>query len=601
MDPGLTPPTVEFYYPTGLAISPGRNALYVANSDFDLQYNAGTVQVVDLPLIRSIVKQIRDGLNAGQRPDQICPSVTLPCDAPLLFDKCLIPGATLSTLTATWDTPGACTPIPYSSPFIRKFATIGAFASGAVQAMNPMGSGVRLFVPVRGDPSITWFDVIDDRSFGSAADCPAAEPCAGGACASCTTKDAACAYPTAGISSDLCQCAPGKDPGSLAWSCNPFPFELDCGQTGDLQQCADEHRMGVDPYDNFRDLSLPVEPVGLDASDDGTALVSAHQISTGPAVGLSINDWGPVRPSFQFTLTGSVASGPSEVAHIPTPLLVSLTQALPQGSTIPVISYQPGFLVTYNSAPEIDLFRYHDDDGSPPRPYLTRSGQTAITVNASGNDSRGIVVDPTDRKACEAQCGAPPLGATPSQGVLDCLRACVDIPLRLFAANRAPASLLIGRVDTTIDQSDVGGVTGSGASDVASIMLPIPLATGPSKVGLGNVIGQDGLLHPRVFVVMFDSRKIFDIDPATGDIETIIETGRGPHPIVFDTCVTGAAAGTMPGSGMACAPGDDEHSYLYVGHFTDSYIGVIDLDMRHTTFGTLFASFGTPIAPRESK
>ena len=45
---GLPPPTNSFYYPTGLAVSPGRSVMYVANSDFDLQYNAGTVQALNL-------------------------------------------------------------------------------------------------------------------------------------------------------------------------------------------------------------------------------------------------------------------------------------------------------------------------------------------------------------------------------------------------------------------------------------------------------------------------------------------------------------------------------------------------------------------------
>ena len=47
-DEGTSPPANRFYYPTGMAVSPGRNALYVANSDFDLEYNGGTVNVVDL-------------------------------------------------------------------------------------------------------------------------------------------------------------------------------------------------------------------------------------------------------------------------------------------------------------------------------------------------------------------------------------------------------------------------------------------------------------------------------------------------------------------------------------------------------------------------
>ena len=44
------------------------------------------------------------------------------------------------------------------------------------------------------------------------------------------------------------------------------------------------------------------------------------------------------------------------------------------------------------------------------------------------------------------------------------------------------------------------------------------------------------------------------------------------------------------------------HSFLYVGHFTDSYIGVVDLDMRRPeTFGSMFATVGAPTPPRESK
>src|ERR1700716_1926311 len=60
---GLSPPHRGFYFPTGLAVSPGRTALYVANSDFDLQYNGGTVQVLDLRRMRATI----DGMLAGIR------------------------------------------------------------------------------------------------------------------------------------------------------------------------------------------------------------------------------------------------------------------------------------------------------------------------------------------------------------------------------------------------------------------------------------------------------------------------------------------------------------------------------------------------------
>src|SRR6476661_6312897 len=49
---GTSPPPNQIYFPVGLAVSRGGNVLYVANSDFDLQWNGGTVQSYDLHLIR---------------------------------------------------------------------------------------------------------------------------------------------------------------------------------------------------------------------------------------------------------------------------------------------------------------------------------------------------------------------------------------------------------------------------------------------------------------------------------------------------------------------------------------------------------------------
>ena len=50
---GIAPPLGSIYYPTGLAVSRASNYLYAVNSDFDLQYNAGTVQSLDLSRVRS--------------------------------------------------------------------------------------------------------------------------------------------------------------------------------------------------------------------------------------------------------------------------------------------------------------------------------------------------------------------------------------------------------------------------------------------------------------------------------------------------------------------------------------------------------------------
>src|SRR5579872_3674776 len=50
---GTPPPIKSFYYPTGLAVSGGGNVLYAINSDFDLQWNGGTLQSYDLFKVRA--------------------------------------------------------------------------------------------------------------------------------------------------------------------------------------------------------------------------------------------------------------------------------------------------------------------------------------------------------------------------------------------------------------------------------------------------------------------------------------------------------------------------------------------------------------------
>src|SRR5215472_2957560 len=75
---GTAPPDKSFYYPVGLGVSLGGNVLYVANSDFDLQWNGGTVQSYDLHLIRkhavwAIADPTNPNLPLAQPPAPGCP------------------------------------------------------------------------------------------------------------------------------------------------------------------------------------------------------------------------------------------------------------------------------------------------------------------------------------------------------------------------------------------------------------------------------------------------------------------------------------------------------------------------------------------------
>lgn len=506
---GRRPDAAELYFPTGLMVSPGNTTLYVANSDFDLQFAGGSVQAIDLRTMRKAIRGIAQELAAGGSKADACASV----------------GRGLNP--EPWLHPGPCEPFPVKQ-WVGGTALIGAFASGLLLTHRPDGVGARLFVPVRGDPSITYLDVDDDR----------------------------------------------------AGSTHAPTFQLDCA-VDEQGFCSTAHRIGQDRDRTLRGIQLPADPVGIAASADGVAVVSAHQ--TQQAASLIINDWDGV-PWLSY-FTSSLPPGPTELASIPPPALVAAAEA--QATALGYeFEYRAGFLVTFRSSPEVDLLHYVPDSGAaPPRPFLTKASVSTITTNASNFDSRGIAVVATERQACEASCGGAPQ--------LDCLWGCAEIPLQVFAANRNPASLLIGELSTRVDATSIE-VPGepeprsvpTGIAESLWFYDSVPLGIGASRVETGQVINEQGELEPRVFAVCFDSRTVYIYDPVRGRTEAVVRTGRGPHDVAVDA---GIEAG-------------EPYAYLYVGHFTDSYIGVVELDRRRPlTYGQMFASVGTPNAPQEEK
>jgi len=331
---------------------------------------------------------------------------------------------------------------------------------------------------------------------------------------------------------------------------------LDCGQDHADGRCDDRHRVGDDPdEENTRDQRLPTSPFGIAATDDGRVVTVTHQ--TEGQVSLLINDWS-APPRLEFVV-GGLPSRPMELASVPVPAVVAANQ----------LSYQPGFLVTFRNSAEVRLLRFFDDGlfsdaaSVPARPYLADVGSGRILTNSVGSDSRGIAIDSSRRDAAEAACGGSDSA---------CLSEASALPLDVYVANRTPPSLVVGHTRPEF------GITSS--SDIPTFYRTLPLTAGPSRIYTGNVINAGGEPEMRVFAVCFDSRLIFIYDPKSDRIETEIFTGRGPHPLALDT----------------------ERGVGYIGHFTDSYIGVVALDQRFPrTYGTIVATIGTPTAPRATK
>jgi hypothetical protein len=510
---GRPPPLERVYFPTGLALSPGGSRLYVANSDWDLQFNAGTVQVFDLDRLSELLPRYcvsDEECSSGERCDLVPRELedgtpvaaTYWCVDAEAPDPCGARGVQndADRLLA----PGLCGPIEdLTADLLLESVSIGAFATDVAYAANPNGGG-RLFVPVRSDATLHWLDVSGD-------------PGAGGA---------------------------GR--------------ELDCGQNSEAQ-CDTEHRRGDGKDERTRDdEALPIEPYGLAVTDDGEAIITTHQ--TEGQIALFTNNWATPQagPRLEYLL-GGLSTRAISVAAVPMSRLVLEDRALGAERQL---NYQPGFWVSYRGAPYIDLVRYFDVLDSGGDPYLERTGLAGLTPVGQA-DVRGISVDATARRGCEATC---------ADGDSACLTTCAGVGLDVFLANRFPASILSGHT--------VPNRSAAASGDDLFFSELTPVGDGPSRVVVGGILDEAGQVQQRVFIVSFGARLIDIYDPVSRTLEARIFTGRGPQAVAVD-----AARGLG-----------------YVAHFTDSFLGVIDLDRRHTaTFGTMIMTLGRPVAPRGSQ
>ncbi|HEX4335678.1 MAG TPA: hypothetical protein VH062_07160 [Polyangiaceae bacterium] len=577
----MSVPLDKIYFPVGIQVSPGKSWMYVANSDFDLQFNAGTLQVYDLAKLRSKVPTYCDRDDDCTKAGKVGQTCDLTADPDKRLgpshrcvgaddDPCANAGTKVQSVADQSLTPGLCKPLEPAPLLFHGtkggVVSIGAFSTDLLYATNPLagGKGSRLFVPVRGDATVHWISVDDDT-----------------------------AYPDQGDHST--------------------GVSLDCGQSGPTQKCDDNHRRGTgnDPATiTDTQVTLPAEPYGiaLQARPYGGVPDSKGSEFVDNVPALHPPDYvpGPLS-SFSETLvtthqtTGQIALFVNTWSTTPNdddgPQLVSIGGVgLPTGAlavtSVPLpafwlenptrVTYLPSFLMTFTNAAQVQLVRTFDDLlSSPRRPFIDTSRSVAIATNASGFESRGIVVENSDRQHCEAPVDGTCAGDPDRAACL--LKNCIPAPYSVYAANRSPASLIIGQTPPNVPNTLT--------DDLPQFTEQVPMTTGPSRVFTGNVIDKNGKLSPRVFIICFDSRRIFVYDPANRRFDAEVITGRGPHAFALDV-----------EQGVDGAGNPVEHAYAYIGHFSDSYIGVIDLDQRHTAaYGTIVLSVGQRTPPRASK
>jgi len=565
-DNGSAPPLKELYFPVGLQVSAGGNVLYAINSDFDLQYNGGTLQSYDLALIRRHVLDII--------ADPRAPNVPIVDRAAVSEKDC---PARTNPLTPLGE---SCAPPVDSSVYVRDSAVVGAFATDlllskppsllvparpktAVNENLPFGGRRmdRLFAPIRGTASLAWATVERDSPDRS----PPFDP---------------------------------KEP----WG----PFTIQCGQTDDTRRCGASHAVGSNPDlepDNTRRVTMPGEPFGMAISDDGESLLVTHQnepktslFKTGQTrddgVEPKDEDAGPA-PSLQFVLEG-VPLGGIGLAAIPHDReAFDATQPFPRSA----------FLETSRVAPQLSLIRRYTDEfggvtSTQSRPFLDLEGAFNVAIGAGGTDSRGIVVDPTPRLACKAKVpGVDEAKGRFESDVMRERRICARKPARVFIANRSPASLLVGEVGSSASAQD------GYDPDRVVIHTSVPLSAGPSKLYLAPVVERDGTYGLRLFVVCFDSATVFVFDPETNALENVIRVGLGPFAMAFDPFTLEDVAqhakvveDTRQPEGRPLR----RYRFAYLASFTNSFVQVIDLDnsQASATYERIVFTLGKPKAPK---
>jgi DNA-binding beta-propeller fold protein YncE len=147
---GINPPVDQIFLPSGLAVDPNGNWLYVINSNNDLRFNAGTLLALDLQ------KAKRDRDNSAPWPE---------CSTTHFIDD-----ESPETLAATLDAPCCSDRLqPHvlncnERAYVQADATvqIGSFGGDAIIQTYTGADGApvsRVFIVVRAEPSITFVDI----------------------------------------------------------------------------------------------------------------------------------------------------------------------------------------------------------------------------------------------------------------------------------------------------------------------------------------------------------------------------------------------------------------------------------------------------------
>jgi hypothetical protein len=156
---------------------------------------------------------------------------------------------------------------------------------------------------------------------------------------------------------------------------------------------------------------------------------------------------------------------------------------------------------------------------------------------------------------------------------------------RAFLTENNPPSLIV--LDTRALPSGMQpGVAANQVVDVIDI-CQTPSHMGVRRAYVAGAPGTPPLLKTRVYTVCFLSNQVMVVDPDRPGVDETILVGRGPNDIVFNFA-------SVDGTDIDAPP---RRRRGYVSLFSESTIGVLDLEPGSPTENRLVARLGLPVPP----
>ena len=459
---GVTPPDNRVFFPSGGVVDPDGQWLYVVNSNSDLRYNEGTVVAIDLNAVRTDDPR---QTGAPRETWQDCST-----------DPRYVPAANLPHLCC-WDNLDPSILNCDDQALINRDWTIriGSFGgTPVIQTPTDAAGDVldrRMFVPVRGDTSITFMNL--------ARGVPAQGPkflCTG----------------------DRVLPSPGSDGAS------PQTRFASCEDTWRVTRQHDP--LEDTTFSNVPDsqvLTLPDEPYALTLDPDTNLLFVGHLRGFVSLIDISLDD--PTLNPSLLDRNSSVLPGDANGSVGVTSLTIHPSTSGCGKEVFATSRFRPlaSSFVVYGLTQDRCNGDLGTSGGGGEGLVIVPTG-SALSTGVSGSDTRGIQF--VNSKYLPPGSILPPSSQNQDSS-----------PDRAFLIQRNPPALVGLDLSTRLPLSTM------------------EICQGPTNlVQPTNNEGHPLFGVPMLFITCFDSGEMYVVDPSVPQIRSIIPVGRGPINTVFD-------------------------------------------------------------------